>query len=238
MTEAFSFDAATHTYRLGERRLLGVTEILKDNGFIEFPDFVSDEVLERARDRGQDVHAARHLLDQGRLDWSTVADDIGGYIESYVAWRNLFRGIVVASEVPLVHRVYGFAGTPDMVYQFERPMPTLGIRPLIDLKGGAWCAWHELQTAAYETLYNMNAAPNMRATARATLYLNRDGRPAKLEQHKEPTDLRAFLAAQQLTEWRKHHAKPQCHDHDRAPARGAGTHRDLSDRAIDDRRPR
>jgi hypothetical protein len=203
---ALTFRESDHTYWLGDQHVPNVTTILEANGFCDFS-MVPADVLANAQRRGQDVHAARHLLDAGRLDWSTVSEEIGAYLESYLAWRSMHPGQVTFSERPLYHPIHRYAGMPDLVLLLERALPGIGARVLIDTKGGARMAGHEIQTAAYEALYNQAAPAFQRATGRAGLYLSRDGKPARLVPHREASDFRAFLAAQQLYEWRKHHEK-------------------------------
>jgi hypothetical protein len=200
------FREADHTYWIDGVHVPNVTTILEANGFCDFS-MVPDHILERAQDRGRDWHLARHLLDAARLDWSTVSDEIGAYLESYIAWRSMTPGRIVFSERPLYHKIYRYAGTPDLVIELERPIRGVGARPLIDTKGGVYMPGHELQSAAYEALYNLTSTPLTRATGRAALYLSRDGRPARLVPHCEASDFRAFQAAQQLYEWRKHHER-------------------------------
>lgn len=206
-SENLTFCESDHTYWIGpDRHVPNVTTILESAGFCDFS-MVRDDVLERAQIRGRDVHLARHLLDCDRLDWSTVTEEIGAYLESYLAWRRAHPCRVVFSERPLYHSIYRYAGTPDLVIELERPHPLIGRRPLIDTKGGVKMPEHEIQTAAYEALYNLNAKPLERCTGRAALYLSRDGKPGRLVPHREATDFRAFQAAHTLYEWRKHHAR-------------------------------
>ena len=65
----FEFDPAAHRYTLGGIVLPSVTQILR--GLDDFSN-VPARVLEKARDRGNRVHAACNLDVLGTLDENTV----------------------------------------------------------------------------------------------------------------------------------------------------------------------
>lgn len=145
MKASLEFDAATHTYTLDGRRLPSVTQVIKAVIPYHLP-----SATEWHRQRGTALHAATHLLDEGALDWSTVDPAISGRLAAYQKFRQHFVGDlnIEASEKPIMHPTYRYAGCLDKVFF----IPGMGLI-LADLKstidptvqiqlGGYACAWN------------------------------------------------------------------------------------------------
>jgi hypothetical protein len=143
-----SFDAATHEYRVGERRLPSVTEIMRVVGFASDYRFNADR---KYRDRGHAVHMACQLVDANNYDRSRTHPEIVPYVDQYEGFVKLtgFKGRVW--ELALADPKAGFAGTLDVIGEAR------GELWMIDLKSGATLPKAVgVQTAAYDSLVSGN----------------------------------------------------------------------------------
>src|SRR5258708_39564338 len=84
-TELFTFEEATHTYRENGMVVPGVTRVIDHAGLTSFEN-VREDILERRSKLGTIVHRCAHFFDEGDLDWTTVAEEARGYVDS---WANL-----------------------------------------------------------------------------------------------------------------------------------------------------
>lgn len=124
----FRFEEIDHAYFLGDRRLIGVSEVIQAGGLKNFAG-IPKAVLEHARARGVAIHAACQFLDENDLDWATVR---GTEIEPYVvAWQKFTQDTGIKfEEIEVAHynAALGIAGRPD------RKGVLNGRRGLVDLK--------------------------------------------------------------------------------------------------------
>jgi hypothetical protein len=141
----FRFDPSDHSYYLGDRRLIGVSEAIQTAGLKDFSR-IDPTVLERAEQRGTAVHAACHYLDDGDLNWATVSPEIEPYVRAWERFKKETGVELLGIEKPLFHATLGFAGTPDRVVNLY---PHKGI---IDLKTYAPDAVTGIQLAGYSYL--------------------------------------------------------------------------------------
>lgn len=171
----FTFDRATHTYRVGSTAVPGITSIIRRAGLTD-EEWASEDALAR----GTAVHWATLALDLG--DEAVLRPEWLGYLK---AWREFRRAVPCAwteLEQPRLARGYGFAGTPDRI-------GTLRGRPaVVEIKTGGAADWHPLQTAAQELL--LGGVPGQRI--RRAVYLAADGR-FTVRRHEDPTDYLRFL---------------------------------------------
>lgn len=181
----FRFNEADHTYWLGERRLYGVTDVIKSCGLMKGEDFFTDY----ARDRGAAVHAALELLAWDNLDWSSVDDRIKPYVESGALFFDHTKLKPKRTEFQAYLADLGVAGTWDWDNGDL----------LIDYKSGSPDAWHRVQTAVYQELANHNG---IKIKRRASLYLQADGSIAKIKEHSDRSDLKIFLSCLNLVKWK------------------------------------
>jgi hypothetical protein len=150
MTPAlFRFDPDTHTYWWGDRRLLGVSEVLARTGFIRSSAWTSPAGV-AARERGVAAHA-------------DAADrtSTNPHARAFQTWEDAVRAEWALVEQPLGDPRRGVAGTPDRVgtitpgpaWCHVHPIPTpTPRRVVVDLKTGQRAAWHVLQVACYAHL--------------------------------------------------------------------------------------
>lgn len=132
MTEdacGFRFDKETHTYWLGETRLLGVSEIIAAAGLKSF-DGISEATLERARQRGIAVHAACQYMDDGDLNRASVSTEIEPYVRAWERFKaDMGNGFeITENEKPAYNIERGIAGTPDKVFRLNRGFGILDIK--------------------------------------------------------------------------------------------------------------
>lgn len=142
----FRYIEETHSYFLGDRRLIGVSEVIQAGGLKNFAG-IPKAVLEHARARGVAIHAACQYLDENDLDWATVR---GTEIEPYVvAWQKFTTetGMTFEEiEVPHFNAALGIAGRPD------RKAVWNGKRGLVDLKSYKPDPVTGIQLAGYQEM--------------------------------------------------------------------------------------
>lgn len=109
--QMLEFDAETHTYKLNGKVVPSVTQVIR----AVLPERPVDEFY---LGRGRAIHHGCRLLDEGRLDWSTVAPEIEPRIR---AWQNFRVDLCgyrpCAIEQPLGSEALQFAGTLDRVFE-------------------------------------------------------------------------------------------------------------------------
>jgi hypothetical protein len=95
--------------------MLRVTEIL-DRARLR-PDFsrVDPSVLAHASMRGKAVHRAIELHEANDLDETSLHPEVRPYFDAYLRFREETEHEPIASEIPLVHPVWGYVGHPDRV---------------------------------------------------------------------------------------------------------------------------
>lgn len=104
------FDNGLHSYTLGEKKLQGITGILSKHLFPNSFDMIPDNVLENARQRGTNGHAAIEIYD--KLVLITKGQD--ELLANYINFRK-DNGIKVLSNEYLASDNTNFATQIDMV---------------------------------------------------------------------------------------------------------------------------
>lgn len=188
------FDAETHTYWLGDRKVPGVTSILAP--LVDFS-FIKAEVLARKAALGSAVHFACELLDQDDLDWSSVPADLLPYVESYAKFKVDTRFVPHAIERRVLHPTHLYAGTLDRTgLIYDEPA-------LLDLKCVAQLSPATgVQTAAYKGALESegDTFEHPMPQKRYALQLRPDGQ-YRLKEYREPTDWPTFLALKTVLAW-------------------------------------
>lgn len=189
----FRFDPETHSYFLGERRLIGVTEAIQAAGLTDFS-CIDPAVLDRAAERGKAVHAACHYLDEGDLDWGTVSTEIEPYVRAWEKFR--FDVPVEWSDVenPLYHATSGLAGTPDRI-------STLPGKTVTDIKTYRPNEVTGIQLAAYSFL-RFGPQPAFDVPKRWGVWLKDDGKYI-LTEFKDRGDEAVFMAALTIAKFKE-----------------------------------
>jgi len=189
MVDQLTFEEDRHIYKLGNRRLLSVTQILSilDNRWKVDPFYL---------ERGRLIHLATEYYDRDELDEDSVDPQIAPYVKSYIKFRmnTDFKPILV--EQRLYHPQYLYAGTLD------RQGPLNGNSVIIDLKSGSKADVDELQNVALWELCRVNNIPVKKLF---DLYLRDDGKMPNLVPIEKPKKLLllVFLAALTCERWRQ-----------------------------------
>ena len=187
-----TLDEATHTYRLNGRVLPSVTQVVRTilvPGGYDPDDFY--------RERGTAVHLACRLHAQGRLDESTVDENVRPYLDAYKRFVRETGFRPMRCEASFANEAFGFAGTPDQ----EGDWACLeGPWAIIDLKSGNIPLWTGIQLAAYSVGHGHQSGAK-----RIAVRLQPDG-AYKLREYPLRDlgrDRNVFLAALAVYNWRK-----------------------------------
>jgi hypothetical protein len=119
------FDEARHAYEVDGKELPSVTQlvaVLGDDGDID------EDILERAADRGTTCHAIIAMALQGedyRGEYPAMYQPWVDSIEAFLHEHNI---VPLMIETPLGNTTLGYAGTPDLVCEFD------GATALLDYK--------------------------------------------------------------------------------------------------------
>lgn len=182
------FIPETHSYIVSGVRYPSVTQILKDEGFIDDTWFT-----EESRRRGNQVHLITRLYDEGTADEWEFDPAIYPYLEG---WKRFLRESGFRPEIierPYGSTVYRFAGTPDRIGILN------GESAIMDIKSGAVQDWTALQTVGYEILHG-------RYAARFGVHLFDNGR-YQLTPFTDRDDRGVFLAALSTWYWKANRFK-------------------------------
>jgi len=185
---SLQLDETAHSYTLGDRKLISVTQALSilDNRWKTDPFYL---------ERGRLVHLATEYYDRDELEDSTIDLQIQSYFDAYIKF-GMDTGVKpIHIEFPLFHPIYFYAGKIDRIGHLN------GCLVIIDLKSGAKAPQADLlQGAAYFELAKANKIPVKKVF---DLYLHENG-TYKLEPIENPKLLLPiFLAALTLTRFKE-----------------------------------
>jgi hypothetical protein len=190
----FTFDEATHTYRLGGDALPSVTGVIKElYSFGQIPEWV----LDHASARGRAVHLACEYEDKGGVDEDSLDVRIVPYVRAYRKFMSENKVIWTAIERKDFHPQRRYAGTLDRCGSVN------GRHTLVDIKTCATLSEAVgVQLAGYVEIERANAKV---IPARAALQLMADGR-YHFHPYGSPDDLPCFMSLLTLHNWRLRHA--------------------------------
>ena len=108
---AITFDAETHTYHAGDEEIPGVSAILRDTGrqssFAGMNPFYAQ--------KGTYVHRAIELDCDGKLDETTVDEEVLPYLTAWRKFRADTDFEVAATEQIVFHPVHRYCGRFDLL---------------------------------------------------------------------------------------------------------------------------
>jgi len=183
--DRLTLDPEEHIYRLDDRRVRSVTQVLSP--FLTF-DLVRADVLEFALKRGSAVHLAAQYDDEGLLDEGSVGPFITPYLGAYRRFRRESGFEPEFIEQMVYSERYDFAGMLDRIGRLNAR------RILLDIKSGDPEGWHALQLAGYEL--GAEECLGLPGLPRFGLYLRRDG-SYRLLPYTSPLDKHYFISAVQ-----------------------------------------
>lgn len=193
---ALQFDPVAHTYEAAGKLLPSVTRIL---GILNDWTGIPPAVLEAAREFGANLHAAIDLYNRDELDESSVDPALVPCLNAWKTFLSDSGAVVIASEHPVYHAKYGYAGKPDVVLEWKNRIV------LPDLKS-THAVPHTVgpQTAAYaEAWWYMNGARGRRPE-RYCIHL-KDGKYA-LHKRDDPADWSMFLSCLNVFNYLEKHS--------------------------------
>lgn len=127
-----------HKYTVDGKQALGVTTVLKEEGFIN-----CDWYTEQARIRGDLVHKATQFIDAGTLDQDSIDPILEPYLKAYESFLSSMTPYYIYTEYKVCDPLLRWAGTLDRAGFFgDRAF-------LLDIKSGLIQPWTRLQTSAY-----------------------------------------------------------------------------------------
>lgn len=197
MVDGLTFREDTHQYAYRGRALPSVTELMDRYGITSVAS-IPRANLERARARGQAVHLAIHLDQQGRLNWSDLDPQLEPYIWAWWSFVEKVGYVSERSERPLCDPTMGFAGTPDDAGHCTRGRFATGNKLVVDRKAvDTVQPGTAVQLAPYRHLLRLDGFP---VVHRIAVQLFPDGR-FKIHEFRDPQDWVEFGSALTLY-WR------------------------------------
>jgi hypothetical protein len=193
-----TFEEKGHRYFYDGRPTPGVTSIIEPlNDYGSVP----KATLDRAAERGRDVHTMCEYHEQGVLiDYDPAYQ---GYLDAWKRFLAETGWVTELSETMVYHHLYHYAGTIDRVGAFGGSR-----RCVLDLKTTAkFMPSVGPQTAAYKLAWNDqhtdgSAHHGLAIHTRACVRLTPLG-DYELHQLTSPRDVTAFQACLQIDRWRR-----------------------------------
>lgn len=202
MIEEFVHDVEAHTYEFRGQRVISITDTLADQGFVDYSR-IPASVREVALACGREVAKATQLLDEGRLQWSSLRETVEwegktytwtlGRVLAYVEFKREFQFKPIVREQPFYDPTYGYAGRPDCFGETAYGPAT------VQLKAGPVEPWVGLQTAAEARLFSLAGYESQK---RIGVQLRADGTFKATWFKDSMGDLRIFLSALACSKWR------------------------------------
>lgn len=161
----YSFDEATHTYRLDGKVIPSVTQILKP--LYDFS-FAKPDVLSRAASFGTALHKACELHLLGDLDTETLDENLKLPLSAFVKWaESALAGECFVCETSLYHPRLKYAGTPDIIIDGQA---------IVDIKSRPFNEKTDpLQLVAYEHMWMNTDGHSSGPYKHIVLELKQDG---------------------------------------------------------------
>ena len=176
------FDKENHTYRLGDKRLWGITGMLSSQLFPEKYDFVPQEVLQRAANRGNIIHeACDHYDKTGEVKRIEVR-----WYENVLKENN----IKVLSSEYIVTDFEHFASPIDKVVEINNEVHLLDVKTTsaLDYEYLSW------QLSVYKYLFGL-VNPDVKIGGLGAIWI-RDGATYHDVQEKPVDAIKSLLEAE------------------------------------------
>jgi hypothetical protein len=194
---AVDFDSKRHLYFVNQVRFPSVTEILEDLGLA--PSFNGVDPFYASRGKAVHLSIALHLSNDLEVESIERRHVLPRYLQWKRWWYKQRPKQVIFCEKPLAS-VYGYAGTPDLVYLNEDDVICIP-----DWKSGQYHKHHHLQLGGYGGLVQEQKSlskPDLSARFKMTLvYLDGTTNDPK-EVEVEPANIETFRAAARIYSWK------------------------------------
>lgn len=191
------FNASDHTYTWGGKPVPGVTTVMKDVGITQDFSYVDEVVLADASLLGQRVHAMVETdIKAGPMELDEVPFDLIPYWETWQDFRYTSGFVPLLSEEKLYSQKHGYAGQLDLLGEMNGKIILPDIKRVTAVSRTA-----EIQTAAYRQLVEENY-PDYATADRCVLHFKKGG-GWQLVPHKGKSDLRVFLSALNVYNWKR-----------------------------------
>lgn len=181
--------------------LLGVTEVMDDNGFEVDP----RHYVPGSSERGKFIHEVLADACLGKYPYMPcVEEQYQGWTQSGLNFLDFMLAngaVILGVEVMRFHPLYRFAGTIDLVVLW------LGYEWVLDWKTGKAAKITRFKLAAYDAL--LGPAANGKQRKRAAVEIQRDGGRARLVEYNTPAhfhDANRFLSYLNTTRDRREFA--------------------------------
>jgi len=183
-----------HIYRVGDRKMPGVTSILQGNFGIQ------PYWSEWHANKGRAIHHAIHLHLKKKLDWDSVDPRIVGRLTAFERFMDDTSYEVIKSEMKLFSKRYQFAGTLDLWIQ-DPVWHRQGKNIIIDIKPPSPEPIVELQLGAYGLILQEHCGLKIKRAA--AVCLNDNGRYTLKWVPNLTRAQKIFLACLTVSNWQK-----------------------------------
>lgn len=135
-----SFKEDGHVYKVKDRKVACVTDILKELGFIDTRWFKPGDA-----NKGKRIHQITELFDRGILNRESLSEEQNKHLINWEKFLEEYEVEIYIAEAHLYHPYYFYGFTPDRIAKVK------GKYAIIDLKTGAKIRWHRLQLLFYKS---------------------------------------------------------------------------------------
>lgn len=191
-----TFDEENHLYKLDEKVIPSVTQILKEAGLSSFGN-VPEHILEPACILGKHVHKATELADLDMLDRESLDPLYLQYLESWESFKQDYLFVPDFIELELFHQTLKFAGRIDRVGMIR--IKNQNLRAIVDIKTGMKTKEVAIQTAGYQLLFNNSVIRKDQIKIRLAVFLKPSG--YKVETYTNKADENIFISALNITNY-------------------------------------
>lgn len=198
MIQGLEFDSSAHTYRYEGRWVPNVTLVTDSlSSYAGVP----PDVLKRKAEIGDAVHFATELYDEDDLDFTTLPEEIAGYVNGWVKFRDETGWVTELSEHRVFSKKYQYAGTLDCIGRFTKLRHIRSRHTVVLDKKTTYDYLPSFgpQIAAYQQAWNESNTP--KATRRVAVRLKPDG-TYEMYECDDPTDWSVYLSALTLRNWK------------------------------------
>lgn len=147
------FNETNHTYTLGDKLLISVTQLLKKHGLVTDYSGVDGETLEKAAEKGKLVHKEiEEYIKTGEIGFTSELLDYINLAEELEFVPTESEVILPSKDIPESEiDEYIYAGTADITGTSKGGLTIIDVKTTqkVDKRGGAW------QVSLYERLANV-----------------------------------------------------------------------------------